>query len=92
MLGYSKVKVNVVPYLLRAYLCYFYANFRNFYVRADKVFHLRHLLDKSSSVQGLMSEEKGRQLAVYVLNHTVEILQCPKCVEFKIPSTRLGIF
>jgi len=45
--------------------------FRNFYVRADKVFHLRHLLDKSSSVQGLMSEEKGKQNIISDLNHIV---------------------
>jgi len=50
------------------------SNFRNFYVRADKVFHLRHLLDKSSSVQGLMSEEKGEQNSVNILNCMIEIL------------------
>jgi len=29
-------------------------------VRADKVLRLRELLDKSSSVRGLMEEEKGK--------------------------------
>jgi len=52
---------------------------RNFYVRADKVFHLRHLLDKSSSVQGLMSEEKGRCLVIHVLYIIIETLSCVKC-------------
>lgn len=31
---------------------------KNLYVRADRVMNLRHLLDKLSSVKGLMNEEK----------------------------------
>ena len=32
--------------------------FRYFYVRADKVMKLRHLLDKLGNISGMMNEEK----------------------------------
>lgn len=40
---------------------------KNLFVRADRVMNLRHLLDKLSSVKGLMNEEKDPEEFLNVL-------------------------
>ena len=38
--------------------CFIFLFSRYFYVRADKVMRLRHLLDKLGNISGMMNEEK----------------------------------
>ena len=40
--------------------------YSHYYVRADKVMKLRHLLDRLGNIPGMMSEEKGKILEIIV--------------------------
>ena len=40
---------------------------KNWFVRADRVMKLRQLLDKLTSVSGLLSEEKGKLILICII-------------------------
>ena len=64
---------------------------KNWFVRADRVMKLRQLLDSLTSVRGLMSEEKGKNITIVNLVHksTVHIdihFHSKRTTEFPVES------
>jgi ubiquitin thioesterase CYLD len=64
---------------------------KNLFVRADRVMNLRHLLDKLSSVKGLMNEEKDPEEFLNVLLSQIMKAEPFLKVRFKISEIRINL-